>query len=72
MIQSILFDKNFWTIKQAIMWLESNGYVHKKVHETDKFYRFRQLSPSYDTYRYITKKIPNHIELIVGYPINEF
>ena len=71
-IQSILFDKKYWTISEANAWLERHGYIHKKIHTTDKFIRYRQHEPNYNRYHYITKKLPNHTELILGFPIHEF
>lgn len=44
-IQSILFDKDQWTIPQATEWLRKNNYKVIKVHTTDEYHRFRQISP---------------------------
>jgi hypothetical protein len=66
MIQSILFDRDYWTIPKAIHWLYHHGHVVRKVDTTERFFRFRQATPKTGL-RYITKKIPGHIELIIMY-----
>jgi hypothetical protein len=44
-IQSILFDKRYFTVEQAINWLKKYRRIPTKVHETKKYYRFRQFNP---------------------------
>lgn len=44
-IQSILFDKDKWTVDRAKEWLKDHGYKYGKVDTTDKYHRFRQLDP---------------------------
>lgn len=43
-IQSILFAKNEWTLRQAKTWLRSHGYK-TVLDNKPKHYRFRQLVP---------------------------
>ena len=70
-IQSILFNKNKWTIPKAKEWLKDNKFVinysdGQSPRVTRYFLRFRQSSPK--KYKnYITKDIPNGILIIVGY-----
>jgi hypothetical protein len=64
-IQSILIPKNLFTLEQAKNWMKKNNFPILKVHETNKYYRFRQQTP--ETFnKYYTKKIKNEIELIIG------
>lgn len=44
-LQSILFDKNMYSLKSAIEFLDRHKLTHSKVHETADYYRFRQISP---------------------------
>lgn len=66
-IQSIIFNKEYWTQSEANNWLKKhNRHPIKAVHETKHFYRYRIKRPS-GFKRYITKKLDNGIELIIGY-----
>lgn len=72
-VQSVIFKKSIFTPELAIEWLKQNGYKVKKIDETKKFYRFRQITPT--TLRkngfthFITQKLDNSgIELILAYP----
>jgi len=44
-IQSILIDKSVASLDDAIKWIKQNDYILNKVHITNNYYRFRQLSP---------------------------
>ena len=69
-LQSILFDRDSWDVNSAINWIHDNGFViMKKPHITDNFIRFRQHEPNYNKYKYITKKLKDGIEFIIGYLI---
>jgi len=46
-VQSVLFDKQRTTPAKARAWLKKNGLVTKKIDTTDKYYRFRQFTPTY-------------------------
>lgn len=74
-VQSVLFDKRVFNPQQAMMWIQQNGYKVKKVDETGKKYRFRQVAPATlrkkNYSKFITKKLGNSgIELIIAYPIS--
>lgn len=43
-IQSVLFVKRYWSLQKAKEWLHIHGFKNIKVHETLKYYRFRQKS----------------------------
>ena len=48
-IQSILFDRNLWTLQDAKDWFYNEGFIMpegKEVHATKQFWRFRVLQPN--------------------------
>jgi len=64
-VQSVLFNKNIWSLSDAIKWLREHKYKVKKVDVTENFYRFRQRKPR-AKYRYINKKLGSSgIELVL-------
>ena len=44
-IQSILFNQKYFTIPQAVYWLDEHNYKHYKIDITTNFIRFRQIEP---------------------------
>jgi hypothetical protein len=44
-VQSLLFDRDYFTVRQAKAWAARNGFKHGKVDETDKYIRLRQRDP---------------------------
>lgn len=65
-IQSVIIDKRFYSLQQAINYINLHGYKLKKVDETKNFYRFRQFSPKkYDNY--YVKDLKNNVKLVIGY-----
>jgi hypothetical protein len=70
-LQSILFSRYYYTLKQCIDILKRNNLQHYKVDETKNFYRFRQIDPKLlrkDGYtNVITKKIARGIEYVIFY-----
>lgn len=52
--QSILFNKALWTARRAKSWLARHGYKHSKVHETKRYFRFRQFDPDVGD-KYVTR-----------------
>jgi hypothetical protein len=63
-IQSILFKKPEWKLKDCEKWLKKHDYKYE-VDEKPNHYRFRQFDPKLYK-KYITKKLPDNIELIIG------
>lgn len=63
-IQSILFDKNKFTLKKCILWLLKHNHKFKKVDITEKYYRFRQFDPN-KNHKYFTKDLENGIKFII-------
>ena len=62
-IQSILIDKNYFTLKIAYAWIIKHGYKHYKIDITKNKYRFRQLEPD-PSKRYYTIKLTDGVEAI--------
>ena len=66
-IQSILFDKKRWTYQTAFKWLQHHHQRPiKGVHETKHFLRYR-IRPPHHFMRFITKKLPDGIDLVIGF-----
>lgn len=72
-IQSVVFDKNKFDVKQARKWLKENAFKINKPDVTDTQIRFRQVNPRYIKQkgftRFRTKKIgrKSGISLIISY-----
>lgn len=71
-LQSVLLNRNRFTLSQAVKYMEIHNLKVKKVDETEHFYRFRQVAPStlmkqgYNKMR--TKVIvPGEVEFIFAY-----
>jgi Mor family transcriptional regulator len=45
-VQTVLFDKERWTVSAAKKWLRDHGYKTPSVDTTSEYHRFRQLPPS--------------------------
>jgi len=66
-VQSIIFDKKQWTSQSAHRWLHAHHTKPiKAAHETKHFLRYRLRNPEMFS-RFITKKLPNGIDLIIGF-----
>lgn len=63
-IQSILFDKDLYTLQDAVDFLISHNFKHNKVDIKDQYLRFRQITPK-KSYNYITKEITKGIKFII-------
>lgn len=69
-VQSILFMKSDWTLKDCKKWLKEHKFSKSKVDETDDYYRFRQKNPDLffeDSFRTIINK-ENHMAFIIALP----
>ena len=64
-IQSIIFSKDEFTLKEAKQYLKDHGYSHIKVDIKPNTYRFRQIDPSKFT-RFFTKKVAKGISYLIG------
>ena len=65
-VQSVLFNKKYWSFKQASVKVISMGFKIKRVDITKNFYRFRQILPKKFKHFRI-KNITKSIEFVIGY-----
>ena len=70
-IQSVIFNKHYYTFNEAKTFIKKNGYKIGRIDITKNYYRFRQLEPNYllrSNYSKIrTKKLKYGIKLILYY-----
>ncbi len=65
-IQSVLINKRYFTLNEAIQWALGHNFSIHKVDISPKYYRFRQHDPS--IYRKLrTKRMNEYITFIFGY-----
>jgi hypothetical protein len=70
-IQSIMFKKQYWTLKRAKAWLKEHGYDRTGVDETDNYYRFRQVDPDeFNKKSFRTIELKPSVKAVVGKPLN--
>jgi len=53
-VQSILIPKASFTKRQAQAWVAEHGFIDPGVDETDDYYRFRQMDPDRQHFKYRT------------------
>lgn len=64
-IQSVLLNKNYYTLKQAKAKIKLMGFEPIKFHETEEHYRFRIQNPRmFEHFR--TKHVQDGITFIIG------
>lgn len=65
-VQSFIFNKNHYTLKQAVEWLKKYHFKYSNIDEKENTYRFRQADPKhFKTLRTIT--VREGLQAIVGY-----
>jgi len=69
-VQSVIFDKDSWTVKKAIKWLKKHNFEGLDVDEKSDTLRFRQVEPS-NKNSYATKSIGKDIEFVIMYTNKE-
>lgn len=67
-VQSVIFNKYYYTLPQMLEWLEKYNYLNvKRVDITKNYFRFRQSEPKKNR-KYRIYKIPNEeIKLVLEY-----
>jgi hypothetical protein len=65
-IQSILFDEDYWSDREAMKWLKDHHFKPIKLRKSRRFIHARLNEPSHYK-RLRNKKVGNHIELIIGF-----
>lgn len=66
-VQSVLFDRRLFNESQAREWLTKHGYCQYKIDIKPEHLRFRQYDPDDKREYYRTQRLPNGVELIIGY-----
>lgn len=67
-VQSVLFDKDKYTIKEAINWLKKHDFEGREVDEKENTLRFRQVDPDeLENYSFRTKEISDGINFVIAY-----
>jgi len=70
-VQSVLFNKDDFTLEKALKFLVDNDYKYNKIDFTKNMMRFRQEDPKnllkkgYNEYR--IKKLKNGVELVLAF-----
>jgi hypothetical protein len=64
-VQSVLFDREKWTPKKAVKWLDKHQHVHYKIDATEHHLRFRQVTPD-PSHSYFTLKLGHGVKYIMG------
>ena len=70
-IQSVLFDRSVWSVRDAKRWLRDHSFAAPKVDRTPNTYRFRQHTPGLfhrDSFRTIALGKNTSIQAIVAIP----
>ena len=65
-VQSVLFDKDKYTLEKARHYLYIHHLRDFGVDDTPNFYRFRQFQPPEDS-KYYTLKFHNGVQYIIHY-----
>jgi len=70
-IQSIIIDKNKYSLPEAQNFILSNNYLLRKIDETEHYFRFRQIAPEnlaqLGFNKVVTKQIAPGIKFIIYY-----
>lgn len=72
MLQTIIFDKDYYTKKQADAWLKKHKFIinypgkKKGAHETTYSLRYRQAAPKKKA-KYTTIKVDEGIQFVLQY-----
>ncbi len=73
-VQTVLFDKDRWTVTEAKKWLRDNDFISPKVDETDRYLRFRQVHPDDfkpKSFRTIPFGKNTGIKAVIGEPMRQ-
>lgn len=66
-VQTVLVPRHDFTLQEAYDWIEDHHFGHRKVDITEDYFRFRQMTPMQGG-RYVTKTLPNGVEIVIHYP----
>ena len=66
-VQSVRFDRRYWTTAEARTWLKKHDFkALKRVHKTDKMLRYRIKDPELFK-SFTTKNVKLFVQLIIGF-----
>lgn len=65
-IQSILFNKKFWSTSRAHQYLLRHHFKDQGVDEKENFLRYRQTDVDH-TKKFYTKTLKNGVEYVIMY-----
>jgi hypothetical protein len=73
LVQSVLIPKDKYTIKQGQNWLRKHNYIFDNIDTTfPNYVHYRQVNPALLTkYSYITKVLPNGMQLAIAVPVKQ-
>ena len=63
-VQSLLFDKDYFTKSTAKKWAKKHGFRYGKVHTTGRYHRLRQFAPAGRRFR--TIKFDEGIKAVIA------
>ena len=68
-MQSVLFDKNMYDLKNAIIWMKKHRFNFMKIHDTKNLIRFILIPPNLLRMRgfthFRTKRFNNYIKVFM-------
>lgn len=65
-VQSIVFEKDLWTVRKAEDWLKRNGFKEDDLDEKSHTLRFRQFSPiEPGKFRTFSRTLPEGVEFVM-------
>jgi len=65
-VQSVIFNKNKFTLKSATKWIMNHGYTIGRVDITKNYFRFRQFNP-HKNKKYRIKTLTDDIKLVLEF-----
>jgi len=65
--QSVLFQRDQWTVARAKRWLRDHDHFTDGLDTTKNLYRFRQYNPDAEKFRYRNRAIGDGITLVLAF-----
>jgi hypothetical protein len=66
-VQTLIFDKEKYSMEEAVEWAKEHDYKADKVDETDGFYRLRQRNPDdFDDDSFRTIDLEDGVQAVIG------
>jgi hypothetical protein len=71
MVQSLLFDRRYWTVDKAKKWASTHRFKRSEVSLKPTHIRLRQFSPDSRRYKYRILHLSPTIEGVLAFPRGE-